>query len=119
MMMAIPMMYRFSHDKVASFVRGRQSLSSSFYKGGEQDIKYYDQFFRFGKIDEATQFAGISGEMLKNFDKDGQVGVVEKFWKKVFQTGGEVIGIARLFSSAKLRDWFYYRARRGTGERNS
>jgi 2,4-dienoyl-CoA reductase-like NADH-dependent reductase (Old Yellow Enzyme family) len=25
-------------------------------------------------------------------------------------------GIARLFSSAPLRDWFYYRARRGTGE---
>jgi 2,4-dienoyl-CoA reductase-like NADH-dependent reductase (Old Yellow Enzyme family) len=25
-------------------------------------------------------------------------------------------GIARLFSSARLRDWFYYRARRGTGE---
>lgn len=24
-------------------------------------------------------------------------------------------GISRLFSSAKLRDWFYYRARRGTG----
>ena len=26
-------------------------------------------------------------------------------------------GMARLFSSPKLRDWFYYRARRGTGER--
>ena len=26
-------------------------------------------------------------------------------------------GFARLFSSAKLRDWFYYRARRGTAER--
>jgi dimethylglycine catabolism A len=26
-------------------------------------------------------------------------------------------GIARLFSAVKMRDWFYYRARRGTGER--
>ncbi|MGB6537839.1 MAG: hypothetical protein WBF58_17960 [Xanthobacteraceae bacterium] len=26
-------------------------------------------------------------------------------------------GVARLFSSPKLRDWFYYRARRGTAER--
>ena len=26
-------------------------------------------------------------------------------------------GFARLFSSPSLRDWFYYRARRGTGRR--